>query len=306
VARPAVLLALLLAGCAADSGGPSGDAPADAALGTLRGLVVDAAIRPLAGADVTVQPGGLNATTGDDGAFAFAGLAPSEYRVSVERKGYIGATATARVEAGDAGAPVQFVLEALPDTVRYVDLYKFDGLFECGVWPTNGCANANILTGIVFCSLDLPCFNATGDRSVELHPIDGVPTFLQSEMVWEPTTETGRAMIFGIGHATRQELQDGEASADNFTEGESPLHLTINETVLLESSIGGDRMLLIQASVSVSEAFQSPACPPGLGPPCGVGVSFQQPYTTYTHAFYGYAPPPGWRFTDGAPAPPPE
>ena len=294
-------MALLLAGCTA--AGPGPEAALDPALGTLREVVVDAAIRPLSGVAVLVQPGGLNATTGADGAFAFAGLAPSDYTLSVSKDGYIAATTTAKVEAGSPGDEVQFVLEPKPGAVRYANLYKFDGLFECGVWPTNGCANVNIVTGIMLCSLGVPCFNTTGDRSVELHPIDGIPTFLQSEMTWEPTTDTGRAMIFGIGHATREELQDGMAGGDNFTEGESPLMVTVDEARLQESSIGGERMMLVQ--VSVSATYTLPVCPPELGPPCGVGVSFEQPYTTYTHAFYGYRPPADWRFSDGTPVPPP-
>jgi hypothetical protein len=294
--------AVVLAGCAAKSGGPA--ASADPTLGTLRGVVVDAAVRPLAGAAVAVQPGGLNATTGADGLFSFPGLRPGDYSVTVAKDGYIGAATTATVDAGE-GPALQVLLEVALGSARYANLYKFDGLYECSAWPTNGCANANILTGVVFCSLDLPCFNTTGDRSIQLIPIDGVPDYLQSEMTWEPTLDTSRNLLFGVGGATRQELQDGLAEGYNFTEGPSPLTLGLNHTILLDKDITGasGRMLLLQISSAPTYGV-----PGGCGPvsdTCGVGASFEQPFTVYTHAFFGYLPPSSWTFVGEGDAPPP-
>lgn len=300
------VLLLALAGCAANTGAPAAPT-ADATLGTLRGVVVDAAVRPLAGASVLVQPGGLNATTGADGLFAFDGVRPGDYSVAVAKAGYIEATTTAHVDAG-AAAPraLQVQLEVAPGSARYANLYKFDGLYECSAWPTNGCANANILTGVVFCSLSLPCFNATADRSIQLIPIDGIADYLQSEMTWEPTVETSGSLLFGVGGATRQELQDGLAEGYNFTEGPSPLMLGLNHTVLVEKDVTGasGRMLLIQ--VSSAPTYQVPGgCAP-VSDTCGVGASFEQPFTVYTHAFFGYQPPAGWTFVADGPAPPPQ
>ncbi|HJQ92659.1 MAG TPA: carboxypeptidase-like regulatory domain-containing protein [Candidatus Thermoplasmatota archaeon] len=304
---PALLVALVLAGCAAS--GPS-DANAladDPSLGTLAGVVVDEAIRPVEGALVKVIGGGIeaNATADAEGRFAVPGLQPGSYVVRVSKEFYSPHEQAVVVQAGLAEPDlVRFQLVFEPRSIPYSNLYKFEGMFECGVWPTNGCANVNIVTGIMLCSLDLPCFNATQDRSVELIPIDGVPTFLLSEMVWEPTTATGEAMTFGLGSATRQELQDGFADGHNYTEGLSPLMLTLNGTVMADRSIGGDRMLLIQ--VSAGDSIPVPASCQPINDHCGVGVSVQQPYTTYTHAFFGYFPPPGWLFTaSGQPPPPP-
>jgi hypothetical protein len=301
-----LIAGVLLAGCAGTGTTGSEDGASNASQGILLGLVVDDAIRPVAGAFVNVTGQGLsfNETTDDDGRFRFQDLVPGAYLVRVGKQFYAQHEQAVVVEAGNLDPDlVRFQLVFEPRSVPYAQLYKFDGYFECGVWPTNGCANVNIATGIVLCSLDLPCFNVTGDRSVELHPIDGIPTFLQSEMVWEPTTDAGRAFLFGIGHATREELQDGMADADNFTEGLSPLTLTINATTLTEASIGGDRMLLIQVQEGVTNGVPGGCVAYN---PCGFGAAVQQSYTTYTHAFYGYLPPPGWRFTvDGPPPPPP-
>jgi hypothetical protein len=300
----AALLAasVVLAGCAARSGGSA--AAADPTLGTLRGVVVDAAVRPLAGAAVAVQPGGLNATTGADGLFAFPGLRPGDYSVTVAKDGYIGAATTATVAAGE-GPALQVLLEVALGSARYANLYKFDGLYECSAWPTNGCANVNILTGVVFCSLDLPCFNTTGDRSIQLIPIDGIPDYLQSEMTWEPTLDTSRNLLFGVGGATRQELQDGLAEGYNFTEGPSPLTLGLDHTLLVEKDITGasGRMLLLQISSAPTYGVPGGCAP--VSDTCGAGASFEQPFTVYTHAFFGYVPPPDWTFVGEGDAPPP-
>ncbi len=305
--RPVAVLALaaLLAGCSDPPAQAEGEAPSGA--GALQGVVVDDALRPLPDANVTATgpSGEFSASTGGDGLFRFDGLAPGVYLVRVSKAFYTPSEQAVDVREGEADpAPVKVQLLFVPASVPFADLYKFEGLFECSAWPTNGCANVNILTGIVFCSLGIPCFNVTGDRSVELIPVVPQPGFLQSEMVWTPTNDQGRSMLFGLGAATREELQDGFADGYNDTQGESPLVVTLQDEVLKESRIGIDgRQLLIQVSVGVTTPL--PVCPPGLGPPCGLGVSAEQPYTTFTTAFFGYRPPVGWRFTETGQAPPP-
>lgn len=308
-----VALAFLLAGCSdggKDASTATGATAGPGGTGTLAGLVVDEAVRPLSDANVTATgaSGTLNATTGADGMFRFEDLAPGVYLVQVAKKFY-----SAHQQAVDVresvGEPVlaKFQLSFQAATVPFADLYKFDGYFECGVaFPgggTNGCANVNIVTGIMLCSFDLPCFNVTADRSVELIPIFPQPEFIQSELAWTPTTEAGSHLVFGLGAATREELQDGFADGYNFTEGPSPLMLTLFDADLEDSRIGiEERELLIQ--VSSSQSIFIPVCS-DVEPSCGVGLPVQQPYTTFTHAFYGYRPPSGWLFTETGQAPPP-
>ena len=305
----AVLLAaaVSLAGCAADeAAGPQAEATAGS-VGVLAGVVVDDAIRPVPDAAVNVTGAGTwaNTTTDAGGTFRLAGLDAGTYIVRVSKAHHSTHEQAVVVLASEANELVRFQLVFEPGSVAYSTLYTWDGLIQCGAWPTTGCGNANTVTGLMMCSLGLPCFNATEDRSVELHPIDGVPDFLQSELVWEPTLASGEVLRFILGHATWQELQDGEIETDNVTEGRSPLMVTVNATRLAESSLGADRMLLIQVNTGVT-VEPVPTCAPDVGAPhCGVGASFQQPYTTFTHAFYGYRPPPGWLFASGEPVPPP-
>jgi hypothetical protein len=305
------LLVLLLAGCSGnvDPGATGGGSGAGGqGTGVLRGIVVDEAIRPLADAKVVASgaSGTLNTTTGPDGLFGFDGLAPGAYIVEVSKAFYSAHQQAVDVRQGDTAPPVaKFLLSFQAESVPYVDLYKFEGLFECGSWWTNGCANVNILTGVILCAYNLPCFNVTNDRSVELIPITPQPTFLQSEMVWEATTELGKGLRFVLAAATREELQDGFIDGYNSTHGESPLLLRLHNESLEESRIGIEgRQLVIQ--VWGGSSIEPPTgCPPIGFDPCGLGLNVQQPYTTYTHAFYGYEPPAEWRFTSGEPVPQP-
>src|SRR5688572_24479115 len=91
------LLAPLLAGCSGGGDEPAGpdEVQATPTTGILRGVVVDAAIRPMAGVKVSVPvPDGSvrNSTTVDDGAFAFAGLEPGAYVVRAQKLGYLDAS----------------------------------------------------------------------------------------------------------------------------------------------------------------------------------------------------------------------
>lgn len=308
-APPAALLAIVvLAGCSdgKDDGGLAPE-PALSGTGTLHGIVVDDSVTPLDGAAVQASgaSGAFNATTGPDGTFRFDDLSPGVYIVVASKPYYSTYRQAIDVREGVEDPPLaRFQLLFQPGTVPVVELYKFEGFFECSAWPTNGCANINIVTGIMLCSFNLPCMNATQDRSVELIPVAPQPDFLQSEMVWEPTNAQGRSMLFGLGAATREELQDGFADGYNSTEGESPLMLQLHGEELRESRIGIEgRELLIQVSVGVTTPI--PGGCPGVADPCGLGVSVQQPYTTYTHAFYGFRPEAGWLFAASGQSPTP-
>src|SRR5690348_9184805 len=92
-----LLGAAVLAGCAGK--GPAQDASdvptpsvtgvkSTADTGIILGVVVDPAIQPVPGANVTVNVPGhspMAATTGQDGGFGFQGLSPGEYFVSAHK-----------------------------------------------------------------------------------------------------------------------------------------------------------------------------------------------------------------------------
>lgn len=138
-----ILFAILLCGGAALAGCASKAPPAPdtstaptlsgvtATTGGIRGLVVDQAVRPLAGAHVTLA-GGANKTTGADGLFNFTNLQPGDYFVQVVKPGYKSVQASATVKAGVVDPPVvKVLLEALSSAQPYLDFFKLDGFYEC-------------------------------------------------------------------------------------------------------------------------------------------------------------------------------
>jgi hypothetical protein len=55
----------------------------------------------------------------------------------------------------------------------------------------------------------------------------------------------------------------------------------------------------------VNETAPPQCLPSPLGCPWGVGATYEQRFELFTHVFYGFEPPVGWRFSaDGVPVPP--
>ena len=135
MSRPArtllILVAVVLAGCAS---GPAhskssnevgaGDCP------VIRGIVVDEAIRPLAGA--TIEVVGQNAsvpaqTTDKSGAYTLPCLPVGSYLIRASHPLY--STVQQAVEVGDSASPplVKIQLQRVIFANPYVQVQKFDG-----------------------------------------------------------------------------------------------------------------------------------------------------------------------------------
>lgn len=131
-----VVLLAVLAGC---SGSPSNPLADDApgldvtdSTGGIRGIVVDAAVMPVAGAEVTLS-GGATATSGSGGLFNFTGLEPGTYVLSASKPGYTSYQTATEVVAGVSDPPiVKILLERLTSAQPYIDHFKLDGYYECG------------------------------------------------------------------------------------------------------------------------------------------------------------------------------
>ncbi len=288
-----LLIAATLAGCA-DAPEPvleEGPTP-----GSVHGVVVDETIRPLAGVEVVLRPGDRINVTGADGRFAFPDLESGVYTVTARLDGHTETEIVATVTEGVIGETINVVLPKDPTQQAFATAYSFKGMFECGVFPV-ACSNINILTWVV-----LGIGNVTQDRALFLQWIDGPPDFLQTELVWRSTQPAGDQLGFAIGGATEEQLSTGQATTHNYTFGESPIMLTIQDPELDESGIGSDRALLTQV-VSAPAIGIPGGCV--IYNPCGPGAQLMQPFESFTHVFYGYEPAADWRFSeDGAPTPP--
>jgi hypothetical protein len=305
----AALAMLLVSGCTSspdpstDDGIPSANfedlaLEATATTGVIRGIVVDAAIRPIAGATVSLK-GDTPATveTTDDGAFGFDRLPPGTYFLSVHKVGFADVQQSADVVAGVEEPPivkVQLVADGKP--APFYAEYKVEGIIECGTSAIALCGGVHDVV-VIACiesggAVCLP--QPTNDAYSAFLAIDGTPDYVQTEMVWETTQALGDSMSYALRYADKETYDGGmyEGGFDSF-EGPSPLLGHVSGEDAAEAELGNRTGLVF--SIFSGGAQGTP-----------LGVTVEQSYTFFIHAFYGYEPPEGWRFTDAGTVPPPQ
>lgn len=141
------LMALLvvLAGCSdtappTDSDDPGLDVDDDS--GGIRGVVVDDAVTPLAGATISLSTG-EEALSADDGTFQFTDLDPGTHFLQATKIGYEPMQTSVDVEAGVERPDVTKVqLLRIPGADPYLQPHTFDGFYECAyaiVVQTDSC-----------------------------------------------------------------------------------------------------------------------------------------------------------------------
>lgn len=141
-----VLLLVTLAGCADEPApeteeGPKLDVTDDT--GGIRGVVIDQAILPVAGATVRITSAELETTTDEEGLFTFEGLDPGTYFLDVSKPLYSRAQTSVDVVAGVAEPDlVKVHITKLIDGTPYVETHQFEGFYECAfalVFITDQC-----------------------------------------------------------------------------------------------------------------------------------------------------------------------
>lgn len=291
-------LPLALAGCSGGSGsapGPTGgpdfgelDLEPTATTGILRGLVVDEAIRPIEGANVTLTPGGLAARSLADGTFGFEGLQPGTYFVQVTKNGYNGTQTSAEVVAGVAEPPiVRVLLTANPSEAAYFEAFAYDAFITCGF---------AVVATSVGCNTFPDVGEALGDSVYFEFSFDRLPWWTQGELVWEQTQAAGGSMIW---EAVNNNVPPPQPHYGYRETGPSPALAYINRTILEE-----EQDWVLEDGITY-RIFGGPH-PTCTGVGFGCGVTLNQRLTGYIHHFYNFEPVPGWRFTvDGDPVPPP-
>ncbi|MFO1535409.1 MAG: carboxypeptidase-like regulatory domain-containing protein [Thermoplasmatota archaeon] len=310
----AVLLFALLSGCgakstpdaAADGLVPGVDVHSTATTGVIRGVVVDPAIRPIPGVLLKVQARDrvLTANSMSSGGFGFEGLEPGTYFVQAHKLGYGDARVAVEVRAGVDAPPVAKVgLEPNLAARPYVETYVFKGFIECGTNVVALCSAPNVAgqaVGILTCDggvPGVPCTqpgNATNDNfAVKYFPAKA-PDWIQSEMVWDSTQALGDK--FRLAYSYDPLGACGLAYCDEAVAGPSPLLL----------AAGADKIPALMEQGTNETGFLLRVFSEGSDMLAGAaGATAQQDFTVYTHMFFGYTPPPGYRFSaDGDPPAP--
>jgi hypothetical protein len=305
---PVALLLLLagLAGCTGDGGDAAPQPTATPTTGILRGVVVDEAIRPLAGVAVRLAvPGGgeRNATTPEDGAFAFDGLAPGAYVLRAAKRGYFEVNVDANVTAG-LESVLRLVLPTDILNTPSIEGFSFNGFLQCSLTAflvrVAACSPQELAQPV--CGV-APCdaLNVTNDQFMAVHPFSKPSIqFLQSELVWDAGSSLSTSLRAVAG---AREPGTGELTDYRAFEGPSPLAMPIAGEAAQALLIGNGRDLAVRVFSGYAEGTAPPACLPSpVGCPWGVGAAFEQSFQLFTHAFFGFAPPDGWQFSrDGLP-----
>ena len=301
----ATLAALAFAGCS--DGGETeetqGPFVATETTGILQGVVVDEAIRPLAGATLTLSgPTAGQTATAADGLFGFDGLAPGSYFVKVHKAGYFDTQTSTDVVAGVKDPKlVRIQLLADPTNTPFVEELVWEGFIECGTDVVALCAVPNFGTATACgASQETACAgNVTNDRFDTYADVSPNIDWIQSEMVWESTQTAGENLFLTMRFGDAASYYDGFFNGTlNSTQGTSPLLLTADGAAAEAAALGSGNGL-------IHAVFGSPP-EPGLpvAPPTG-GVVVEQEFTVYTHVFHGYRPPADWRFSTDSRVPPP-
>lgn len=303
-------LLLPLAGCAQPDPSQDGQAAqATPTTGILHGVVVDAAIRPLANVSVAialVDGGERSQVTTDDGSWRFGDLAPGAYVVRAQRLGYFDAQVSANVTAGvDDPDGVRILLDVDAASVPAVDAYVFDGFLQCSVTLVAVRAAACNPDEAGACGLPVDLCgvgpgNLTDDRFMAVQTIGrGGIEFLQSEMQWQAGSGLGSNL-----RAVPGSRPEGGGATNDFRpfEGPSPLIMPMDGAIANGLFIGNGKDYVVRVFSGYMDGTAPPCLPSPVGCQWGIGVAYEQRFSLITHAFYSFTPPEGWEFgRDGLP-----
>jgi hypothetical protein len=293
------LLMTVLAGCSSDGGEAADDADfkdldlkATSTKGLIRGVVVDDAVRPLAGAKVSLQTAGepLETTTSDEGLFGFGDLDPGTYFIFASKAGFKAVQSSTDVVAGVDEPPILRILLAADESfvAPFAEQYVFDGFIECSTGA--GAEGVGYAYGSI-CSSSPELF--PNDRFAVNYALSAAPTFVQSEMIWQ-STQAANEWLSHSFHYDDSSHTDG--INDRSVEGPNPLVNTMDAETALEYTTGegaeSDYDLRIRVFTVATD---------GTGP----ALTFQQRFTVYTTIFYGYEPPAGWTLNASGEVPEP-
>jgi hypothetical protein len=292
----------LLAGCSEKAAPATQSVAPLATTGAVRGVVVDAAIRPLAGALVTlrVASASLVANTTADGLFRFDGVPAGSQVLRAHRTGYLDVQLPVQVEAGVEPKEVRVALDADPAYRKpFIQPFKFTGIMEC-----SAAVNAPAPVGranVAACALagQTAGVSPTQDSFMAVHTLDaGRPQFVQSELVWQPSGPLANSLLLYLderNHTAGTPQVGTQGTQTGYTElatacGASPVVVHVEGPAVNRLGRGYDLQLRVFAY------FEDPM---------PVGAVVEQTFTIYSNVFYGFKPPAGWIFgADGLPAVP--
>lgn len=303
----ALFVLLALAGCsdapkATDEVSSSFDdlgIKATATTGVLLGVVVDEAIRPLAGAKVAAtgpDAVALEKTTDSAGRFAFADLTPGTYFLAASLLNYQSAQTSAEVVAGDdEPRAVRVQLARLFDQNPFSEQFQFDGFLACSISFPVGTTCVNDYTRLVpqcngGCLRDYELAKTAGNIREYVYTISPGWQAIISETTWERTSEvSSEQLTLSLSYYSRP-------SASHFYGNEVSANPLYHRIDLGKEADGqnGDPALIPPEGTNEFFAFFNAG---------GGQAAINQAFRHFQHTFYYGLPPDDWSFIAGHPLP---
>lgn len=312
--------------------------------GVIRGVVVDPAIVPIGGVNVTLESTGQTVLTTEKGAFGFSGVEPGAHFLTASKAGFETVQQSIEVVAGvDLPDVVKILLDPDPSTAPYTETIQFNGLIVCSF--------ALGALSIAACGLN-PVASATGNVFLQEHQYATVPEHVQSEMIWDATQVTGESL-----QLSWTDPNDGAQVRIAAERGSSPLIVQFDRETFEELNLTGKTlwMRIFSSAVESTDPVEEDTwngpwastvypsingtpvqdvgaafgghCEPVAGfctvdplrEECvgwfilfagclgwgGLGAALDQDYEVFTTNFYNFQPRDGWTFVADGPHPVP-
>jgi hypothetical protein len=278
-----LFLAAVLAGCSGGDAAQPVDIPVGEGRAVLAGVVVDEAIRPVAGAVVDVTDSGLEATTDESGEFLLP-VPVGAHVLEVRHADYAPVQQTVSVpDTGLRGLTLRLVLPA--SEAPYKTVAKYDGFVVCSLGISlifsEECGEG---VGTPVGRIGKQANNAIRyDFQSESPSLKTVVV----EQVWEPTSDAGREMLVIFAtNWTCEPACGGDGVGEGSMQGPSPLLLRVDEADLAPH-LQDPATVFTTYTLARNDVSQ-------------VNVLLNQGFQIFVTLFYREAGPDGYSFVAGA------
>lgn len=265
----AVVLLLAFAGCAKQDAEDVQPTPETSS--KVEGVVLDPAIKPVAGAKVKLLETNANTTTDEDGHYEFVGVPVERVLILVaEKAGYKSSAAQVSVSV-DSVARLNFTLIPEPVKTPYHDVLPWDFVLQC-----------QLATSISQQNETYECGSAIGEQDQWEFSVG--PDFAGAivEAFWEPQTPAGESLGMRLDTLNLGELNRNLGQIV----GTSGIRITVPNSVAVKYYPEGGQMRL-QMFAAANNAENE----------VGVGASLAFQQTVHAYASVFYVQPPDQSYT---------
>lgn len=236
---------------------------------------------PIQGVTVTIASIAQNRTTDANGAFVFLDLEPGTYFLQVSKPGWTSIQQSTDVVANvQDPAIVKISIEKIPGAEPRAVTLQTDGFIGCSFG-----------TPLTYHS----CSYLQEENPEVYFDIEGVPRWIQTEIIWDSTQPSGDWLyvVQGICSCDGGVPDVGGARFDELPDATTNHLAWATPEFLTEFEVGGENGKQVVVSVSASG--------PEPETTNGSGVAYSQAFSVYATFFYNFDPDQSWSFGANGP-----